>query len=54
MFKKGGIQEQGTGNEQADEVRFGASTYEGEFSALSNLYHDSGNNKEATCPQLWP
>ena len=31
-----------------------SSTYEGSFSALSHLYHDSGNNKEATYPQLWP
>ena len=50
----GGIQEQITGDEQAVEVRLITSTYEGACSALLHLYHDSGKNKEATSPQIWP
>ena len=48
------IQEQVTGNNQAVEVWLSSSTYEGACSELLNLYHDSGKNKEATYPQLWP
>ena len=51
---KRGKKEQGTGNDQAVEVGLSASTYEGACSALSYLYHDSGKNKDATSPQLWP
>ena len=46
-------QEKGTGNDQDAEVRLSASTYKRECSALSNLYNDSGKNKEATSPQIW-
>ena len=51
-FKRG-IQDKVTGDDQDVEVRLSISTYEGECSELSHLYHDSGKNNEATSPQLW-
>ena len=50
---KRGIQEQVSGDEQDVEFRLSASTYGISCSSLSHLYHDLGNNKEATSTQLW-
>ena len=51
--KKRGRQEQVTGDDQDVEVRLSSSKYEGSCPELSHLYHDSGNNKEATSTQIW-